>query len=56
MQVEFNKAALSLSDALSSDQRQGALNRLLKARSLLACDPPAMHALYSVHASSLARV
>ena len=29
-QVEFNKAALSLSDALSADQRQGALNRLLK--------------------------
>ena len=36
VQVEFNKAALSLSDALSSDQRQSALNRLLKVR-------PALH-------------
>ena len=32
--MEFNKAALSLSDALSSEQRQGALNRLLKVRPL----------------------
>ena len=31
-QVEFNKAALSLSDAIPTDQRKAALNRLLKAR------------------------
>ena len=32
LQVEFNKAALSLSDAIPTDQRKAALNRLLKAR------------------------
>jgi hypothetical protein len=31
-QVEFNKAALSLSDAIPADGRKAALNRLLKAR------------------------
>lgn len=29
-QVEFNKAALSLSDAIPADGRKAALNRLLK--------------------------
>jgi len=31
-QVEFNKAALSLSDAIPTEQRKAALNRLLKVR------------------------
>lgn len=30
MQVEFNKAALSLAESIPLDQRKGALNRLLK--------------------------
>ena len=30
VQVEFNKAALSLSDAIPTEQRKAALNRLLK--------------------------
>lgn len=38
LQVEFNKAALSLSDAIPTDQRKAALNRLLKARP--ACPTP----------------
>ena len=32
VQVEFNKAALSLSDSISADQKKAALNRLLKVR------------------------
>ncbi len=31
MQVEFNKAALSLSEAIPQEQKNTALNRLLKA-------------------------
>ena len=30
VQVEFNKAALSLSDSIAADQKKAALNRLLK--------------------------
>jgi len=30
--VEFNKAALSLSDNIAADQKKAALNRLLKVR------------------------
>ena len=30
LQVEFNKAALSLADAFPADQKKAALNRLLK--------------------------
>lgn len=32
LQVEFNKAALSLSDSIPADQKKAALNRLLKVR------------------------
>lgn len=32
LQVEFNKAALSLSDSIAADQKKAALNRLLKVR------------------------
>ncbi|KAK9827722.1 hypothetical protein WJX81_005188 [Elliptochloris bilobata] len=44
-EVEFNKAALSLSDAIPADQRKAALNRLLKDNVALiavleALDPP----------------
>ena len=35
VQVEFNKAALSLSDAIPADGRKAALNRLLKVQSSL---------------------
>jgi len=30
LQVEFNEAALSLSDSIPADQKKAALNRLLK--------------------------
>ena len=30
LQVEFNKAALSLSDSIPAEQKKAALNRLLK--------------------------
>ncbi len=33
LQVEFNKAALSLSDSIPADQKKAALNRLLKVQS-----------------------
>lgn len=35
LQVEFNKAALSLSDSIPGEQRKAALNRLLKVGSKL---------------------
>ncbi len=35
MQVEFNKAALSLSDSIPAEQKKAALNRLLKVGALI---------------------
>ena len=40
LQVEFNKAALSLADAFPADQKKAALNRLLKARRPLLAPVP----------------
>ncbi len=42
LQVEFNKAALSLSDSIPADQKKAALNRLLKVQflALLLCQMP----------------
>lgn len=37
-QVEFNKAALSLSDSIPGDQKKAALNRLLKVRQNIASE------------------